>query len=204
MSETGFRAEWRHTRAAAAPVVSAQLDLPLATQHVSSAIVSFVDPVGHYLQVTRAVKYGLLVLLVTFTAFFLFEVIAGLHIHPVQYFLVGGALTTFSTCSCSRSVSTWASSGRTRRREPPWFLLLAGYAMVILKARARAVGFAVGLAAQYAILFVILRAEDFALLTGSVALFVLLAAVMVLTRNVDWYGTLEGRSSAEAPPRDLG
>jgi inner membrane protein len=54
--------------------------------------VAFLEPVNIYLQSERAVKYGFLFVGLTFGAFFLFELLKGLRIHPVQYFLVGLAL----------------------------------------------------------------------------------------------------------------
>jgi inner membrane protein len=66
--------------------------------------------------------------------------------------------------------------------------LISFYLMAVLKAKNRALGFAALLAALYGALYAILQLEDVALLIGACLLFVLLAVVMALTRNVDWYG----------------
>jgi inner membrane protein len=47
------------------------------------------------------------------------------------------------------------------------------------------------LIALYAFMFVIIRSQDFALLIGSLALFIILAAVMYLSKNIDWYENVE-------------
>src|SRR4030095_4353442 len=57
--------------------------------------ISLVQPAGSYQQNVRAGKYGVLFIALTFVAFFLFEVLRGLRVHPVQYLLVGLALCTF-------------------------------------------------------------------------------------------------------------
>jgi inner membrane protein len=39
----------------------------------------------------------------------------------------------------------------------------------------------------YGVLYLLLQSEDYALLIGSLVLFVVLAAIMVMTRRVDWH-----------------
>ena len=55
------------------------------------------------------------------------------------------------------------------------------------------------LATLYAVLYVLLLSEDFALLLGSLLLFALLALVMTITRRVDWYRLGDGSVSETAP-----
>ena len=43
------------------------------------------------------------------------------------------------------------------------------------------------MATLYGYLYLLLRLEDYALLAGSVGLFVMLALLMLLTRRVNWY-----------------
>ena len=43
------------------------------------------------------------------------------------------------------------------------------------------------LAGLYGYLYVLLQLEDYALLLGTVGLFGILASVMYVTRNLDWY-----------------
>ena len=108
--------------------------------------------------------------------------------HPVQYGLLGLALSVF------------------------YLLLLAlaehiGFALAYLSAsvalctliatylagafRSRRAGATAGgiFAAVYALLYLLVTSEDFALLAGSLALFALLATLMVLTRRFDWYAS---------------
>lgn len=148
--------------------------------------VSLVDPVNPYLQAERATKYGLLFVLLTFVGFFMFELVRQLRIHPIQYGLVGLALAIFFLLLVSLSehiafglsylVASAACIG-----------LLGFYLSHVLRSRLRGTGFALMLATLYAALYGLLVSEDNALLLGAGLLFVVLAAIMVITRKVDWY-----------------
>jgi inner membrane protein len=64
--------------------------------------------------------------------------------------------------------------------------LVTLYASAVLVSRARALGIGGVLALLYGWLYTVLRAEEYALLLGAVGLFATLAAVMFLTRLLDW------------------
>jgi inner membrane protein len=77
--------------------------------------------------------------------------------------------------------------------------LLGFYAGGILASRRSGTTFGAAIAALYLVLYLILQSEDNALLMGSLLLFGILAAAMLATRNVDWYGVkADGKASAEA------
>ncbi|QDQ27103.1 cell envelope integrity protein CreD [Chitinimonas arctica] len=149
--------------------------------------VRLVEPVDVYLQSERAVKYGFLFVFLTFCTFFLTEVLKRVSIHPVQYGLVGMSLAVFFLLLLSFA-EQWSFT--------PAYLLAATacvaqngfYAAHALGSRLRGLAFAALLAGLYAMLFVLLRSADHALLLGSILLFGLLTAAMVLTRKLDWYG----------------
>jgi len=155
--------------------------------------VRFVQPVDSYTQSERAVKYGFLFVFLTFVAFFLFEVLRRMAIHPIQYLLCGAALALFFLLLVSLSehlpfaaaylVSSVACVG-----------LIAFYVGHVLRSTARGLAFGGLVGAMYGFLYVILQSEDYALLLGALLLFAALAIVMVMTRRVDWY-----RLSAEPP-----
>jgi inner membrane protein len=148
--------------------------------------VALIQPVDIYLQAERAVKYGVLFIGLTFAAFFLFELFKRLAIHPIQYGLVGIALAIFYLLLLS--LSEHLSFGLSYLIAAAACVGLLGfYAAYVLRSARRAAGSAALLATLYGVLYVLLRLEDFALLMGSLLLFTLLAAVMVLTRKVDWY-----------------
>jgi len=148
--------------------------------------VSLVQPVGAYQQNVRTGKYGVLFVALTFVVFFLFEVLRKLRVHPVQYLLVGAALCTFYVVLLALSeqigfalaylVAALATIG-----------LVGGYARAVLGARRAGFTLALLLGLVYALLYGLVQSEDYALLMGSLALLVALAALMYLTRRVDWY-----------------
>jgi inner membrane protein len=148
--------------------------------------VAFIQPVDIYLKTERAVKYGALFIGLTFLAFFLFEVFTRLAIHPIQYGLVGIALAIFYLLLLS--LSEHVSFGLSYLIAATACVgVLAFYAAYVLRGVRRAAGFTVLLSGLYAVLYVLLQLEDYALLMGSGLLFAIVASLMVLTRNVDWY-----------------
>lgn len=156
-------------------------------------------PVDHYQLATRAIKYAVLFVVLTFLAFFLFEVLSGLSLHPLQYLLVGAALALFFLLLVS--LSEHVGFGPAYAVAATATVLLIGlYTSRILASRGRAAAVAGLLAALYGTLFVLLKQEDYALLLGSVALFAILAAVMWLTRGVDWGSGGVPRLPFAAPP----
>jgi len=76
--------------------------------------------------------------------------------------------------------------------------LIGLYLVAVLRSAARAAGFALMLATLYAALYGLLVSEDNALVLGAALLFLVLAAIMAVTRRVDWYDLAGGR--AAMPP----
>jgi inner membrane protein len=158
--------------------------------------VSFVDPVDQYLKTDRAIKYALLFISLTFAGFFLFEVLKRLSVHPIQYGLVGGALALFYLLLLS--LSEHVGFGMAYVISSTACVALIGfYVSAILRSGWRGLGFGAALTMLYATLYSLVSADDYALLMGSGLLFGLLAAVMVLTRKVDWFAL--GRRPEETP-----
>jgi inner membrane protein len=148
--------------------------------------VSIIDPVDQYLQTDRAIKYALLFIALTFAGFFLCEILKRAAVHPIQYGLVGLALAFFYVLLLSLSehigfALAYALSALA------CVSLLGYYIANILHSRAQGFAFGGGLAALYALLYGLLSAEDYALLMGSLLVFALLGAFMILTRKVDWF-----------------
>jgi inner membrane protein len=188
---SGFTANWRvqdFGRSYASQWTSAGMDRDrLATQAAGSAFgVSLIQPVDIYQQAERAVKYAVLFLVLTFLVFFLWEIFSATLLHPMQYAFVGFAMCVFYLLLVSISEHMGfdrayliASSVTT--------LLIAGYAWAVLQGLARGLSVLGALTALYGFLYLLLRLEDYALLAGSVALFVILALVMFVTRRMNWY-----------------
>jgi inner membrane protein len=159
--------------------------------------VGFIDPVNGYVLNDRAVKYGLLFILLTFVTVALVEVMRRLRVHPIQYLLVGCALTVFFLLllSLSEHLPFWqaylaASAACTA--------LLAFYGAHVLGGARAGLAFGGGLGLLYGALYALLQMEQTALVLGSLLLFAVLAGVMVATRRIDWYALMaQWRSEAK-------
>ena len=159
--------------------------------------VAFVDPVNPYTLADRATKYGLLFIALTFVAVGLFELMKRLRVHPVQYLLVGSALCSFFLLLVSLSEHL-AFGWSYLAAATACVLLLGYYASHMLGSLARGIPLGAGIALLYGLLYVLLQLEQTALAVGSIALFLVLTAVMVLTRKVNWYGLTPAPRNAAA------
>lgn len=148
--------------------------------------VGLYQEVDFYTMVNRSTKYSILFISLTFLTFFMYEVLAGLRIHPMQYLLVGLAIALFYLLLLSFAeiigflpAYLVAAISTT--------ILITGYCFSVLKAKKRAFAIATLLIALYGYLYILLQMDQYSLLFGSVLLFGVLAAVMYTTRDLDWY-----------------
>ncbi|MDX1376232.1 MAG: cell envelope integrity protein CreD [Burkholderiales bacterium] len=185
----GFAATWSTTHFATniAQALQGCLDTKRCDDFGRDAYgVAFIEPVDLYLTLERALKYGFLFVGITFAAFFLFEVLARLAIHPVQYALVGVALAVFFLLLLSLAEHL-AFALSYAIAALACVALIGFYLGCVLRGARRGLLFAAALGGLYALLYAVLRLEDHALLMGSALVFALLAAAMIGTRRVDWY-----------------
>jgi inner membrane protein len=213
ISETGFQAEWRlsalasrsgqelldgHALCGPGGVQAGNAQAP--TSCLETFGVAFIDPVSTYVLSDRATKYGLLFIALTFVGVGLVEVMRRLRVHPVQYALVGSALALFFLLLVSLgehlvfglayAVAALACT-----------LLLGWYGAHVLHGRRAGLALGGGIALLYGVLYLLLKSEQSALMRGSGLLFGVLAAVMVVTRRVDWYSiAAQWRSAPAARP----
>ena len=154
--------------------------------YASAFGVDLLVPVDEYQKSTRSAKYALLIIALTFMVFFFSEVFNKKRVHPIQYLLVGLALTIFYSLLISLSevfgfdlaygISAFATTG-----------LIFVYSRAILPTLRMAYFQGLILAFLYLFVYTILQLEDYALLAGSIGLFVILSVVMYLSRKIDWY-----------------
>lgn len=188
IGDSGFRARWEVSSLAsnAQSQFREGIAAGAAQPAIDTVSVSLVDPVNVYSQVDRATKYGVLFVLLTFVTIALFEFLRQLRIHPIQYGLVGLAVSIFFLLLLALSerisfgvaylVATVACVG-----------LVGYYLRFVLGGWLRGAAFAGMLGALYAALYGLLISEDNAMVLGAGLLFLILATVMVVTRKVDWY-----------------
>jgi len=157
------------------------------------------DPVDFYRQSDRAVKYAALFVLLTFLTFALFEVLQPLRVHPVQYLLVGFAMCLFYLILLAASEQVGFALAYSVGTSAT-IALVAGYASRVLRSRRRGSIMGALIAGLYGYLYVLLQLEDYALLLGTVGLFAVLATVMFVTRDLDWYAVdLGGARALDLP-----
>jgi len=146
-----------------------------------------------YQQATRTAKYAVLFIVLTFTTFFFSEIIDRRRLHPIQYLLIGFAVVIFYSLLIALSehirfglaylVGSVAVIG-----------LITAYARTTLQNNRLTLLIGGVLTILYGYLYMILQMEDYALLMGSIGLFVTLAIIMYTTRRIDWYGN-EGKKT---------
>lgn len=152
----------------------------------SSFGIDLLLPVDNYQKSYRSIRYAILFIGFTFLVFFFIEVMNKVFIHPIQYLLVGVALVVFYTLLLSLSehlkynLAFIVSAVST-------LLLIAGYVKAILKSGKLTLLLSGILTVLYAFIFVIIQLQDYALLIGSIGIFIILALVMYFSRKIDWY-----------------
>jgi len=193
ISESGFNAVWQTTFFATnlLDIMANCIEAKKCDGLEGTTLgVSLVDPVNQYLKTDRAIKYAELFILLTLFAFMLFEIFKKLAIHPIQYSLVGIAMALFYLLLLSLSehiefdlaylISSVSCAG-----------VLTIYISGVLGEMKLGALFGGGILTLYLILFGLLIAEDFALLMGSIFVFVVLSTLMIATRKIDWYQLTE-------------
>lgn len=195
---TGFDALWnvswfgrsypQHWRTS-----EAKEQAPGSALNASAFGVQLFQPVDAYQMTERSTKYAALFLVLTFLTFFLYEQFNPFSLHPVQYLLVGFALCLFYLLLLS--ISEHSSFGLAYlAAAAATVLLIGGYSAAILRGALRALLMTFVLGTLYGYLYVLLQLEDYALLLGSLGLFVILALVMYLTRRIDWASPRRGKA----------
>lgn len=206
VSGEGFKAAWDVSSLASGTQAQMMAD-PI--KPIDLVDVSLLTPIDPYKLSDRATKYGILFVVLTFGGFFLFEMMKQLAIHPVQYLLVGFGLAVFFLLLVSFS-EHMAFGAAYFVASTACIGLLTFYLSYVLRSVARGLGFGVMLTTLYAAVYGLLISEDNALVLGSLMLFALLAAVMAVTRKVDWYRNTaktpdsSGYMPPVAPPPGLG
>lgn len=205
IGEQGFAAQWQVSElasTAAADVLQYKGIAGLGGDkagEVDTLEFAMVDPVNPYVMSDRAIKYGLMFILLTFVCVGLVELMSGRRVHPLQYLFVGLGLSVFFLLLLSLSehlsfgLSYLLAAGAAA-------LLLGHYGAAMLGSWQRGLGFGSGIAGLYAALYVLLSMEQTALVIGALLLFTVLAAVMSLTRRLDWYALGAAATAAPAVP----
>lgn len=156
--------------------------------------VQFVSTDNPYQTVNRALKYAVMFIGLVFLAYFLFEVIVGVQVHPGQYILIGLAQSIFYLlllAFAERIGFTLAfilAAGLT-------ISATAGYAGSVFGERKYILRAGLVFLLVYGLLYRLMRMQDFALMLGALTSFVAITGTMYLTRDMDWYGLTQNKDT---------
>jgi inner membrane protein len=203
VSSNGFTAEWSVPFIARGVRAEGRSDIITGLEGTALGV-SFVEVADPYQSVNRSLKYVPLFLGLVFLSYFIFEVTTGKRVHPAQYVLIGIAQIIFYLLLLSLAERIGFDLGFLTASAATVFLLSinAGW---IFSSRVQGLRAFAIFTPLYALIYLMLRLEDNALLVGAVASFLAIAAAMYFTRNLDWYSSLSGTARGTQPgaPGDI-
>ncbi|RTR37167.1 cell envelope integrity protein CreD [Shewanella canadensis] len=181
ITDTGFKASWQisHLTRNYPQVFTKQLEINLTEVEASTALF---EPVTHYGKVERSVKYGMLFIALTFIVLLIFELSQQSSLSLVQYLLVGCAVTLFYLLLLSLSEHLAFAQAYMIAASIP-VLSISPYVASATASMRKGGIIAAMLVCLYAVLYSILRLEDFALLMGTGLLLIALLVLMFITRH---------------------
>jgi inner membrane protein len=194
INDTGFDAEWK--------ILHLNRNFPQKwigsnfNIYSSEFGIKFLIPVDDYQKTMRTAKYAIMFISFTFLSFFLIELLNRKVIHPIQYLLIGFSLLVFYTLLLSLSEQmtfniAYILAGMAN------ILLISAYTRSILKNILQTLIILGVLVILYGYLYVVLQLQDYALLMGSIGLFIVLAILMFITRKIDWFSILRTSDSTK-------
>lgn len=184
IQNSGFTAAWQvsHLNRNFPQSLTTQNEVNLRTADFG---IKLFLPVDGYQQSTRAVKYAILIIGLSFLVFYFIELLQRFSVHPLQYILIGFALCIFYTLLIALaeqldfSIAYLVASLMT-------IGLVTAYTASIFNSYRIGGGIGGILLILYGFIYVIIRSEDQALLMGSLGLFIILAIVMYFSRRIRW------------------
>lgn len=187
ISDAGFEARWQVlelNRPYRQVWQEGEVDEKMLAQ--ASFGVGLYQPVDIYQRGERAVKYAVLFIALTFLTLFAWEQVTRNRLHPLQYLLVGLALSTFYLLLIALSEHiTFAIAYVVAAAA--LVLLIGVYIAGALRSSRRGLVAGGAMSLVYGLLYMLVLSEDYSLLLGAIILFAALAAVMLATRRIDWY-----------------
>ena len=191
----GFNATWLISHiATGAPLAWLTHEYKPQPERTTSVGVALTEPGDVHQQTDRIVKYGILVIGLTFGTIFVVGLLKQDRVHLVQYLLIGASITLFYLLLLSLAEQMdFALSYLIASLVD--IAIVAWYAGATIR---RLMGWVTGgvLALVHAYLYVLLQMESYSLLSGTVGLLVALLGVMIATRKVDWFALGEAREDA--------
>ena len=148
--------------------------------------------IDDYQKSIRSAKYAIMILSLTFLVFFLIEILGKVNVHVIQYTLIGLALCLFYILLVSISEHSsfnfaYFVSGAAV------VILISLYSLTAFRHARQSLMLSLVMSLIYGFVFTTLQLKDYALLFGSIGLFITLALTMYFTRKIDWYKVGRGK-----------
>lgn len=199
VSAAGYRAHWQSSWFAndMGSYFKDDMEIPWSRLPAFSAdVMSLAD---QYQLTDRATKYAILLIGLTFMAFFVFESLTLHPLHPMQYLLVGLSLVLFYLVLLALSehvgfTAAWLAASLSGA------VMNGVYLQAVLRGWRNSLLFVAALLLLDGVMWFLLHSEDSALLLGTGVLVLALSVLMFLTRRVDWYALSLPKGSAPPPP----
>ena len=199
VSAAGYRAHWQSSWFAndMGSYFKDDMEIPWSRLPAFSAdVMSLAD---QYQLTDRATKYAILLIGLTFMAFFVFESLTRRPLHPMQYLLVGLSLVLFYLVLLALSehvgfTAAWLAASLSGA------VMNGVYLQAVLRGWRNSLLFVAALLLLDGVMWFLLHSEDSALLLGTGVLVLALSVLMFLTRRVDWYALSLPKGSAPPPP----
>lgn len=183
ISPEGFQASWQVFQLNRSFAQAYFGELPKLWKYAFGT--NFFIPVDEYQKTARTAKYGFMVIGLTLLVFLLIQLVSKIYIHPFQYAMIGLALVMFYTLLLS--ISEHSSFFSAYLIAAISVLALIGFYSRTILIGKKFTGLICGsLATLYTFIYVIIQLEDYALLVGSIGLFLILALIMFVSRKIDW------------------
>ncbi|CAO3426241.1 cell envelope integrity protein CreD [Azospirillum doebereinerae] len=186
VTESDFQAEWSTVEYARPLLRCTPILAETTSAHETLSVgVELLDAVPTYRMINRASKYTILFIVLSFTVYALFELLSTVRIHAVQYGLLGLSMTLFNLLLVSfaeplgYAAGYWISTALVLTQATLYTAAVTRRALPTLI-------FGGVLSSLFGFLYVLLSMETYALLAGSIALFLVLSVVMAVTQRVDW------------------
>ncbi|MBX3241380.1 MAG: cell envelope integrity protein CreD [Chitinophagaceae bacterium] len=158
--------------------------------------VGLLQPVDSYSKTMRSVKYAILFIALTFGLYFFVEILQKKAVHPIQYILVGMALSIFYTLLLSISEYIRFNAAYAIASSAT-ILLITLYTKSLFSTWKVSLLFGGLLTMLYGFIFILIQLQDNALLFGSIGLFILLAIIMYYSRKIEWYGKPQAKPALQ-------
>lgn len=183
ISDAGFDANWSIPHLARNYPQLWTLETQSFNINEFKAGVSLFESISLYTQITRAIKYGILFLGLTYITFLIFELGIKQRLHLIQYSVIGLALSMFYLTLLS--VAEHANFFNAYLAAATLIIVMISlYVHAAIRNIRRTALIALLLSGLYSILYSLLKLEDYALLLGTILLLVILSIMMYLTRHI--------------------